>query len=239
MTGQDRFEQALLNRQGKDSSASNFNSLINTFDAFCHGSSQTDDISLVEIPCIPENLPPWDMHAILQFYDEKLDGLISAAPVEDLENNTSEINLLFNAQNLKQIDPVPLAINYINQLTTIDIPQQSLFMILTELYVNALDHGVLGLDSTLKSNADGFEQYFNEREQRLNTLNEGHIHITVRMQFHETGGQINLLFEDSGLGFDYENYEAGKADESALSGRGISLIKQLTSGISRIHRLTI
>ncbi len=230
--GKRRFEQALLTTQQCDNTGTCFDDVVHMFDEFCHDSPQADDISLVEIPCVPENLPPWDMQTILDFYEEKLELLNSSAVTEAPTNNLSEMSLLFNAYSMKNIDPVPLMINHINQLTSTNIPHQSLFVILSELYINALDHGILGLDSELKSSAEGFEKYFSAREQRLHALDKGCIRITLQIQFYETGGLANIIFEDSGPGFNYDEYSDSQTDESSLSGRGIYLVRQLCTSVT-------
>ena len=42
-----------------------------------------------------------------------------------------------------------------------------LYTILAELYSNALEHGVLGLSSRLKSSSDGFGEYYAQRSLKL------------------------------------------------------------------------
>ena len=230
--GEQRFEQALLSTQQNNNTSACFDNVVHMFDTFCHDRPQADDVSLVEIPCVPENLPPWDKQTILQFYEEKLEVLRSPAAVEDSAKDLSEISLLFNTYSLRNVDPVPLIINHINQLTNADVPHQSLFLILSELYINALDHGVLDLNSELKSSAEGFEKYFSEREQRLNALDKGCIRITLQIQFHKTGGQVNIKLKDSGNGFNHTNYGDDQNNENSLSGRGIALVKQLCSSVT-------
>ncbi|VAX13923.1 Serine phosphatase RsbU, regulator of sigma subunit [hydrothermal vent metagenome] len=220
--GEKRFEQTLLAPQNEDGRSS-FRKLENVFDSFCQGGLHTDDISLVEIPCIPENIPQWNTQQILEtktFSKSDYDTDIS-----------SEINLLFNGYCLKNVDPVPLVINHINQLTNNNTPHQDLFVILSELYTNALDHGVLKLDSTLKSSTNGFEKYFSERTMRLNELNEGHVRLTLQIRLHDTGGQFNIVFEDSGSGFNYRDFIGGTTYGSSFSGRGIYLVRQLCSSL--------
>ncbi len=220
--GENRFEQTLLKLQGKEND-SYFQDLENIFDSFCQGGLHTDDISLVEIPCIAENIPLWNKQQTLETGASE-----KAATLADV---SSEINLLFNGYCLKNVDPVPLVINHINQLANTDVPHQDLFVILSELYTNALDHGVLKLDSSLKSSANGFEKYFSERKNRLNKLIEGHIRLTLQIRLHDTGGQFNIVFEDSGSGFNYRDFIGGKTYGSSFSGRGIYLVRQLCTSL--------
>lgn len=48
-----------------------------------------------------------------------------------------------------------------------------IFTIIKELFVNALDHGLLGLDSNIKNGPDGFSNYVVERQKRLEAMTEG------------------------------------------------------------------
>ena len=98
-------------------------------------------------------------------------------------------------------------------------------MVLTELYSNALDHGVLGLSSELKyAGADGFDAYIQQREERLASLVNGYIGIQIEAS--EFAGQAATLLRivDSGAGFD-QALLRGEADsaEEASAGRGIKL----------------
>ncbi len=231
--GEQRFEQTLLAAKSKDNCSSYLNDIVKMFDTFCQGSLQTDDVSLVEIPCIRENIPNRIVREALHAdRNRQHDEIHTTEIIDDISDNLSEISLLFNGYCLKNVDPVPLVINHINQLANTDIPHQDMFVILSELYTNALDHGVLNLDSALKSSANGFEKYFTERQERLNALDKGQIRLTLRIRFHETGGQFNIVFEDSGPGFNYRNFFGGKTYGSSFSGRGIYLVRQLCQSVT-------
>ncbi len=233
--GQSRFEQALLNTMDddKDEVEQGFQNTLHIFDGFCENTLQADDISLVEFPCLACNLPVWDMKNILRSEETGNEPPSSPDEKEDQPADfPSEFSLHVNAHNMRTLDPVPLLINQISQLAGRPIPRQSLFLILTELYVNALDHGLLELDSNLKNNADGFERYFEEREKRLSSLQTGHIRIHVRVHMYKNGGQLELELEDSGPGFDMIDEER---EEKSLSGRGIMLVRQLCSAVTYHH----
>jgi len=143
-----------------------------------------------------------------------------------------QFDLVFEGRQLRKADPVPLVINYVRAMIDGDTPCQVLFTVLSELYTNALDHGVLGLDSALKCDAEGFEHYFLEREKRLAALNDGRISISFRYQPQSGGGCIRLRVEDSGAGFDYRAVLAeDRRKQSALYGRGIYLVRQLCQSL--------
>jgi hypothetical protein len=100
--------------------------------------------------------------------------------------------------------------------------------VLTELYVNAMDHGLLGLNSALKGDAAGFAGYFTERERRMASLAEGHIALAVSCE-GTAGGQrqLRIRIEDSGPGFDTTALDLHEDDPLRLHGRGIVLVRRL------------
>jgi len=199
---------------------------VSALDTFCAGVPQKDDVSLVEIPCSPEILPSWDMKALL--HDTPDCSCMAAGE----NGNAVQFDLVFEGRQLRGADPVPLVINYVRALIDADTQCQVLFTVLSELYVNALDHGVLGLDSALKCDAEGFERYFVEREKRLVALDDGRISISFRYQPQSGGGCIRLRVEDSGAGFDYRAVLAeDRQKRSALYGRGIYLVRQLCQSL--------
>jgi two-component sensor histidine kinase len=117
------------------------------------------------------------------------------------------------------------------EMEELEAERQSLFTVMTELYINALDHGVLGLDSTLKSDPDGFEVYFQTRESRLSMLDSGYVIFNLSVEQESTRRSILLRIEDSGKGFDFENLPPPDSGDTALSGRGILLIKDLCESL--------
>lgn len=114
---------------------------------------------------------------------------------------------------------------------TLDLPAPQrgiFFLVMTELYNNALDHGLLGLDSNLKDMPNGYERYMTERASRLGKLRHGRISISLRHQL--VGGEcfFRIRVKDSGPGFDSEPWlSEGEPDLNRLSGRGIALVRSL------------
>ena len=105
--------------------------------------------------------------------------------------------------------------------------RSDLSTILSELFNNSLDHGILGLDSALKKNPDGFFDYFEKRMERLSELTYGEIKIDVT--FDPSKKELKLEMKDSGTGFDYEAIRTSK--ETDCFGRGITLVRELCSSL--------
>lgn len=101
-------------------------------------------------------------------------------------------------------------------------------LVLSELLTNALDHGLLGLDSALKTQGvDGFDEYLRLREDRLARLTEGWIEIELRRG--EVVDSCIVDVKDSGPGFDVR-LEAQNSETQTSApggGRGLKLLRHL------------
>ena len=118
-----------------------------------------------------------------------------------------------------------------------------LFTVVSELFSNALEHGLLTLDSAMKSTPAGFAEFYAVREQRLTELQSGF--IKIQMQHTSKNGRtgiFKLSIEDSGEGFNYKKVSHEKALEIAdntsekniYSGRGLPLINALCHSLEYV-----
>ena len=104
-----------------------------------------------------------------------------------------------------------------------------LHTIMSELFSNALEHGVLELSSELKETEDGYLDYYQQREDRLAALTEGNVTINVEFMLGAEYGKLKIDFTDSGKGFDVKNLKA--SDDDNAFGRGVSLIDTLCDSV--------
>ncbi len=197
-----------------------YGNIFHGLDLFCEDRAQVDDVTLVELTCVQELVSKENIiehqHAIKK----------------PLANQGEwELVLNFTGLRLRETNPVPILVNHILEMEDLAEESQSLFTVITELYVNALDHGVLGLDSKMKSDPAGFANYFKERETRLMALESGYVNFELVVEQIANQRHIHLRVEDSGQGFDYENYRPPKEDSNALNGRGLMLIENLCDSL--------
>lgn len=189
---------------------------------FCKDAAQDDDISVVEVPLVREMFPSWraasDYSSIQKGYP---DTLLKEHP------DCIEFEFTLYGAQLRQADPIPILINSIQETAGLHDHRRPLFTILTELYVNALDHGVLNLDSSLKQGENGFTDYFQQREQRLSDISQGCVRINLRIHSQDNSGYIIITIEDSGTGFDFKNHVTEITDDQLYSGRGLKLVESL------------
>ena len=198
-----------------------FDQVFTDLDRFCGDvKTQADDVTLVEITCVHDVLPEIEVHDYIKPSTHMLG-----------DRGEWKLSLRFNGTRLRETNPVPILVNYLTEMEELEAERQSLFTVITELYVNALDHGVLGLDSSLKSDPAGFEAYFQTRESRLASLDSGYVIFNLSVEQESTRRSILLRIEDSGKGFDFENHAPPTAREIALSGRGLMLIRDLCESL--------
>jgi two-component system, HptB-dependent secretion and biofilm response regulator len=217
--GYDRLEQAIQSAQPDQI----FYNILASLDKFCGSRTQVDDVTLVEILCAQDLLPALTVNHDIPRKTHNFESIGDWEYVFSLKD-----------KRLSETNPVPIIINQIMELEGIESERQSLFTVLTELYVNALDHGILKLPSTLKSDPIGFAQYFQEREQRLKDLNHGYVLFHLTVEQNEGFRSIQIRIEDSGQGFDFKSHQNNLQNHLALSGRGILLVRDLCESLEYI-----
>ena len=138
------------------------------------------------------------------------------------------VSFEFRAATLKRFNPLPYLLQLLLEVHGLRAQSGALYSVLAELYSNALEHGVLGLDSSLKRDASGFTRYYQQRNARLDELQDGYVRVHLQVAPKGEGGCLTIRVEDSGKGFDVDRVMARPLDGARLSGRGVSLIRQLS-----------
>lgn len=141
------------------------------------------------------------------------------------------VSFEFRAETLKSYNPLPYLLQLLLEIHGLREQSGALYSVMAELYSNALEHGVLGLDSRLKRDAQGFAAYYRERNERLARLDSGYVRVHLDVVPTGEGGCLTLRIEDSGAGFDVDKVLARPLDVDRLSGRGLSLVRQLSSDV--------
>jgi len=134
---------------------------------------------------------------------------------------------ILNADSLRNTDPLPYVLQILTTVPGLSSFSSQIFMILSELYSNALEHGVLELSSAKKSSSGGFSRYYEERERSLANLRGGYIKISVKVTSDNNDRMLVLYVEDSGSGFDYQGANYDISNTELLYNRGLALLDQL------------
>lgn len=194
-----------------------FDEIIESVQHFVGGGEKDDDLSLLEIRM-----------------DEPAGVNAFAKEASDRYGNAdTEWAMRFEVKptSFKVFDPLPMLLNVLMEVPSLRAFSSTIYTILAELYTNALEHGVLKLDSGLKQTPDGFSEYYRLREERINQVDSGYVRINISHKTNENGGLLKVRIEDSGDGFDYGNRTDNYLSVFGYSGRGIALVEKLCGGV--------
>lgn len=206
MYGEERFEA--FYQAGKDIS---IKSLIDELVSFTGGAEQTDDISVAYLTCT-----------------NKLQSLVE--PETPFSTLPFKITLDAHADQLKctESDPVVEMLDVISQIRGLSDHRSVMFLLLSEVYNNALEHGILKLESADKDKEDGFMEYYFKRQEALSILEEGN--ISIEAEYRPAESRIVFTLVDSGEGFDIGNISDNMVNNKE-HGRGLSLLAELAESI--------
>ena len=141
-------------------------------------------------------------------------------------------SLSLQIQQLRNVDVAPLLMDLVHRIEMSKERAGELFLVLSELFSNALDHGLLKLDSALKHHASGMEAYFDERERRLHSTHTGRLELHMEKVMYEEGGmQLRIRVHDSGDGFNHQQVRTLISHGAQPYGRGIGLVCGLCSTV--------
>lgn len=191
---------------------------INGLAEFLAGEQCHDDVSIAMVDVMP------GQHTQL---------LTSTTRPEELPELVGEARwrycISLGMGELRDLHTVQLIMGFISQIKPLAKAHADVFLILTELFTNALDHGVLGLSSSIKAQPDGMEHYLAERARRLSSQPDGRIELDIAGYDVGERTLLRLRVSDSGAGFDATMLQ--DPDLSLPSGRGLSLVRALSASL--------
>lgn len=207
--GVERLQQVIaLNR----TPALLFEELLQALQAF--GGRARDDVSLCDIRMLE---PAADLPANAGHADRG-----RSSPLD------WSLGFELRGETLRSVNPVPQLLQLLQEIHGLRPLAGQLHSVFAELYTNALEHGVLGLDSALKGDAAGFAEFYRLRGERLAQRVDGYIRIDLKVEPWARGGRLIIEIRDSGVGFDVEQVLARLPRQEAFSGRGIQLVRRLS-----------
>jgi CheY-like chemotaxis protein len=194
-----------------------FDALLDCVGRHVQTAPQSDDVSLLFIVCDPSLAP-----------DAAQDGAPQAV---SKPAGRWSFELTLEAAELRQAEPVATVMQVLDTVQGLGALRTPLFLILTELFSNALEHGLLALDSALKHGANGFAEYYRLRQERLDRLAVARIDIACRHAPTVDGGELRLRLSHDGIGFDPGLQRPALAANGEFRGRGIALVRSLCDSL--------
>ncbi|WP_341939240.1 ATP-binding SpoIIE family protein phosphatase [Marinimicrobium sp. C2-29] len=215
MFGDERLKQVFLDNEDPQQL---FDEILDRVQEFIGKGERNDDLSLVEL---------------LMDQPERVNAFAAEAERRS-RSSLSEWSMNFDIQpsSFRAFDPMPLLLNILVEVPGLRQHSGKLYTIFSELYSNALEHGVLGLDSALKNTPEGFAQYYELRQARLDAVDKGYVRIHLHHSTDDDGGCLRVRVEDSGPGFqpDQDTTRHG-LEQSGYSGRGLALVEKLCDAV--------
>ncbi len=177
-----------------------------------------DDVSLFYVH-FPE---------LIYFQHQQYQAQASLAHLLEIDSFTWEIKL--SGRQLTHQEIPALCNDYLQDM---GFPQpfcQRAFTVISELANNAIEHGLLDLESSIKDEGEGFAEYYVQREQRLRSLtSDNWLRVKLDWDVDRRPSAMFLEIEHNGKGFDVQKVIT-RADDG-LSGRGLLLVKKLASAL--------
>jgi len=166
----------------------------------------------------------------LEIVDEQEDSGFSATLGQSALQGPVEwaCSYEISGATLGRFSPLPLLLHVCTQVPGVRRRSGEIYTILAELYNNALEHGVLGLPSEWKASSGGFTRYYIERQRRLSTVEDHYIRFEMHHRQTESGGELTIVCEDSGEGFDFGVTDPHTEEGNRYAGRGLMLLEELT-----------
>lgn len=135
------------------------------------------------------------------------------------------------APTLRVLNPVPIILQHIAASTPPEVHTSALSTVVAELYANALEHGLMGIDSSLKASPAGFHQYYQLRAERLEQLENASLAFHITFHSDRKNHQLHLTVKDSGPGFDHQSALKATPPREGYCGRGLPLIRTLANDL--------
>ncbi|CBL46759.1 Response regulator receiver [gamma proteobacterium HdN1] len=216
MFGEERIHEVISKATDADQI---FSDLLAAVHAHTGKAEQDDDYTVVEATMVSE---------------EDLGDHFGDRGIKGLQGGPTDWSMTYELRpkTLRDFNPLPLITHLLMEVPGLRPHSGKIYTILAELYSNALEHGILGLDSDLKSSAQGFARYYAERNSRLAQLSDGYVRFHIDHSPRDNGGDLAIIIEDSGPGFDWQARQAAAAHKtSGYSGRGIPLISTMCKSV--------
>lgn len=164
-------------------------------------------------------------------FNQYFQSLLADMKVHDKKDGRLRLDFKTMGSALSQVD-APLKI--VQTFSAYGMPKNlnnTLFSVLTELYLNALEHGVLKLDSAIKQAEDGFSNYYLLRDQGLLSLTSDDF-ISLTIDWSMDNNSIHIDVMDSGEGFNYQVMNEQRSTDEFFYGRGINMIYSLCTEVN-------
>lgn len=215
MFGEQRMIDAMNSSEEDDEI---FLNIQNEVTSFMDDSKRDDDITLLEVKMVG-NFEMLNEHV-------SVSNAVHSGP----QDWSMEYQL--GPRTLREFNPLPLMLQIVMEVPGLRPYSGQIYTIMAELFSNALEHGVLALNSDLKATATGFMEYYEKRTKLLEQLDAGFVRFKIKHSPKPEGGVLIIQLDDSGPGFDYAEKFKLNMQKDGYSGRGLPLVQSLSDSMN-------
>lgn len=195
-----------------ESSENRIEEVITNLKSFAGEDNQNDDITLVELNCT--TIP-----ALKQDDDESIkDNILDWS-----------ISVSLTADDMRNSDPVSKLCKVLNAMPFVSRHKGVIYILLSEIYANSLEHGILKIEGMDKIDEEHFSEYYKIRNERLINLRDASITFDFKFFEKEEKQYLEMHVSDSGDGY-YK--EGSKSTDDMLYGRGLNIISSFCEKVS-------
>jgi CheY-like chemotaxis protein len=212
--GEERLKQIFYNNKNRESL---FDEIVSKVNDFTGESGKDDDTTILEVGMLEESE--------LGKVNIDLSGGSVSGPTD------WKMEYTLRGETLKSFNPLPVMLNILNDVPSLRRLSGQLYTLMSELFSNAFEHGVLGLSSDLKSSTDGFAKYYQLRSERMDNIGKHTVCFIFDHIPTKSGGQLTIKVIDTGKGFDYKSIKSSNFKADTYCGRGIPLIRSISESL--------
>ncbi|MGY3572389.1 ATP-binding SpoIIE family protein phosphatase [Vibrio paucivorans] len=177
------------------------------------------------------NMKAGDDLSILSMTFPIINGNDATKPSEDtyFSSVPMQTTLNFPAPILKEVSVMSEVRQYLSGTLNGGQHLDLVCSVLSELFANAIEHGLLHLKSSLKEDPDGFFEFYQLREERLKELTND-AWVKLDLNYEPDAKRLTMDLEHNGEGFDYHKLNMANSDQT--HGRGIVLASELCDSLT-------
>lgn len=214
--GEERLRQVLINADPMEA----FESVLQAITDFAEGSARSDDVSLVELRLLPADVPA--MAAPAAVWRQEASGGLNWS-----------LQYTLQGEAILRCDPLPILLHALLEVPGLRGQAGRVHTVLSELYANALEHGLAQLDSSIKHSHEGFLRYYELKRERLAACSEeACVRISLQYRGDGNSGELTVIVQDSGAGFRLPVLTASNLNPERPAGRGLALVQGLCDTVS-------
>lgn len=148
------------------------------------------------------------------------------------------LEFVFRGDELVENSPVAEILDALIHTGLPHSARQNVHTIINELYINALDYGVLCLDAQNKSDELNFYHFADQRQQRLEKLMAMEFVAAQWIKIEclldiSNRPSLEIIVADSGSGIGHtDSARKETSDSNAFGGRGLTLVRELASQVN-------